>query len=322
MTTAVGTIREAGVLEKVKPWIALQQFPKHLAGLFPFILGTILVYWTAGTIDFAIFGAALLALYLLTNGTYISNEYFDLETDIANTTRIGGADRVSVTTTGGTRVLVKGQIPPRQALIASIVFFALAVPVGLYMQFVLGTGALTIPLGLLGLFIGWYYTAPPIRACYRGWGEAFIAAGQGVIVFGAFYVQLGFSWVPILVSLPWVLALPALKIMREFPDLEADLSSGKRGLTLILGRMNAARLYALLVVAAIAAFIPIYAILDSRLFALVGIPIFMLARSVWLMATGGWLDPQRAEKAAISGFIGMLTIPVVLSIAFGLAALR
>jgi 1,4-dihydroxy-2-naphthoate polyprenyltransferase len=316
MSTAAQLVADVGIRGRIGPWIAIQQFPKHLAGILPFMLGSVLAYSVAGSLDWPVLGVALLALYLLTNGTYISNEVFDYDNDVANTTRIGGADRVSVTTTGGTRVLVKGLIVPKQALRASVIFFLLAIPVGLYLQFGLGTGPLTLPLGILALFIGWFYTAPPIRACYRGLGELFIAVGQGTIVFGAFYIQQGFSWFPILVSLPWVVALPALKIMREFPDLGADRSTGKRGLTLILGRRRAAWTYGVLVTAAIALFLPIYPFLGFPWYALVLIPSYLLGKSVWLMATGGWVDPARAERAAIAGFTGMLLIPVVLAAAF------
>jgi 1,4-dihydroxy-2-naphthoate polyprenyltransferase len=316
MSTVATPLPASGIAARIGPWIALQELPKHLAGILPFILGSVLAYWVAGTIDWAVFWVALLALYLLTNGTYISNEYFDLDNDIANTTRIGGDDRVSVTTTGGTRVLVKGLISPKAALNASIAFFLLAIPVGLYLQFGLGTGWATLPLGLLALFIGWFYTAPPIRACYRGLGEAFIAVGQGTIVFGAFYIQQGFNWLPILVSLPWLFALPALKIMREFPDLDADLSTGKRGLTLILGRRRASTVYVTLIALSLLSFLPVYAILGLPLALVTLAPIALLGRSALIMVRGGWLDPEGAERAAVSGFIGMLLIPVTLAAAF------
>jgi 1,4-dihydroxy-2-naphthoate octaprenyltransferase len=199
--------------------------------------------------------------------------------------------------------------------------FALAIPVGLYLQLVLGTGPLTIPLGLLALFIGWFYTAPPIKACYRGFGEVFIAVGQGLVIFGAYYVQQGFSTLPLLVSLPWFLALPALKIAREFPDFEADRASGKRGLAIRFGRDRAARAYDALISLAVTSFIPIYFVLRFPTFWLVLVPAYYLLRSVTLTIQGGWRDPKRAEAGAIAGFVGMLLIPLALTVAFAGAAL-
>ena len=303
----------------LRAWVAIQELPKHLANLLPFALGTVLAWWAGGPLDWPVFWVSLGALYLLTNGTYIGNEYFDYDSDRANATRIGGDDHVGVTTTGGTRVLVKGLIPRRHALIAAIVCFVLAIPVGLLLPLRLGTGPLTIPLGVLAVFIGWFYTAPPIRASYRGLGELFIAVGQGLVVFGAYYVQRGADWFPLIVSLPWFVALPALKMIREFPDFEADQATDKRGLTIRFGRERIAPVYALLIATAILLFLPTVWYLRSPLVLLVLAPAGFLGRSAFIMATGGWRDRTRLEQAAVAGFIGMLLIPVALTVAFGLA---
>lgn len=306
----------------IKPWIDIQELPKHLANILPFLLGTVLAYWEVGTLNWAVFWVAIVALFFLTNGTYIGNEYFDYENDRANTSRIGGSDKVSVSTTGGTRVLVNGLIPRRQALVASVVCFALAVPFGLYLQFGLHTGAWTIPLGVLALFIGWFYTAPPIRASYRGLGELFIAVGQGLVIFGAYYVQHGFSWLPIIASLSWFVALPALKIIREFPDYDADRSTEKRGLTIIFGREKMARVFGVMVLVALTLFVPVLLVLDSLLSVLILIPAALLGRSAIITLTGKWRDREKMEAAAISAFTGMLLIPVVLTLVFLISAIR
>jgi len=322
MTTAAAPpVRPPGVWARIRPWIDLQELPKHLANVLPFLLGTSLAYWQSGRIDWLVFGVALLALFLLTDGTYIANEYFDYENDKLNVGRIGGADAVGVTTTGGTRVLVKGLITRRHALIAAVIAFLLAIPVGLFLRFGLDTGPLTIPLGLLAVFIGWFYTAPPIKACYRGLGEIFIAVGQGLVVFGAYYVQLGFSTLPLLVSLPWFIALPALKIIREFPDYDADRATGKRGLTLRFGRERMAAVYDVLIVLAVLAFVPTYFRLRSPAYWAVLLPAYFLLRSVGLTVAGGWSVPGRLEAGAAAGFIGMLLIPLALTAAFLGAAL-
>ena len=321
MAATAAPLRAPGLWGRLRPWIALQELPKHLANLLPFFLGTTLAYWQSGRVDWTVFGVALLALFLLTDGTYIANEYFDYENDRLNLARIGGGNAVGVTTTGGTRVLVNGLIPRRHALVAAIVAFALAIPVGLFLQLGLGTGPLTIPLGLLALFIGWFYSAPPIKASYRGLGEAFIAVGQGIVIFGAYYVQQGFSTLPLLVSLPWFLALPALKVIREFPDYDADRATGKRGLTLRLGRDWGAVVYDILISLAVTSFVPLYFLLGSPTFWVVLLPAFFLVRSVTLVVGGGWRDPERAEAGAVSGFIGMLLIPLALMVAFLGAAL-
>jgi 1,4-dihydroxy-2-naphthoate octaprenyltransferase len=308
--------------QRIKPWIQIQELPKHLANILPFLLGTVLAFYAAGTVNWAVFWVSFVALYFLTNGTYIGNEYFDYENDKANTTRIGGADRVSVTTTGGTRVLVKGLIPRRHALYASVGSFLLAIPFGLWLQFGLDTGPLTLPLGILAVFIGWFYTAPPIRASYRGLGELFIAVGQGLVIFGAYYVQQGMSLLPIVASLSWFVALPALKVIREFPDYDADRTTEKRGLTVIFGRARMSRVYGVTILLAIALMAPVYLMLDSLLAALLLVPAALLGRSAVIALSGRWRDPKKLELAAVSAFTGMLLIPVTLTIVFLIAGIR
>jgi 1,4-dihydroxy-2-naphthoate octaprenyltransferase len=149
----------------------------------------------------------------------------------------------------------------------------------------------------------------------------FIALGQGAVVFGGYYVQQGFSTLPLLVSLPWFLALPALKIIREFPDYDADRATGKRGLTLRFGRERMATVYDVLISLAVTSFVPLYFTLRSPTFWVVLVPAAFLIRSVTLTTRGGWKDPRRAEGGAVAGFIGMLLIPVALTVAFAGAAL-
>lgn len=316
VTGSSGSTRAGASQSRLTAWVALQELPKHLANLLPFALGTVLAWWQAGAIDWSIFGISLVGLFLLTDGTYVSNEYFDYENDRANFDRIGGDDKVGITTTGGTRVLVKGLIPRRQALLFSVVCFAAAIPFGLWLQLGRHTGPLTIPLGALGIFIGWFYTAPPIRAAYRGLGELFIAIGQGLVIFAAYYVQQGFSWMPLLVSLPWFVALPALKLLREFPDFDADESTGKRGLAVVLGRERAATLYGAMVLVALLLFVPGAVLTRSWTYLLAVVPAWLLGRSAGIMLSGAWREKSQLEAAAVSGFAGMLTIPLTLTAAF------
>jgi 1,4-dihydroxy-2-naphthoate octaprenyltransferase len=218
-------------------------------------------------------------------------------------------------------VLVEGPIPRRYALIAAVTAFLLAIPLGLYLRLGLGTGPLTIPLGVLAIFIGWFYTAPPIRARSRGFGELFVAVAQGLVTFGAYYVQQGFSTLPWLVSLPWFLTLPAHRIIREFPDFETDRAAGRRGLALRFGRERMARMYDVLISLAVTSFVSLYFVLRSPTFWAVLVPVYFLLRSVTLTTHGGWREPWRARAGAAAGFIGMILIPLALTVAFAGAVL-
>ena len=299
----------------LKAWIEIQELPKHIVAQFPFALGVVLAWYVTGDINWGIFFTAMAAVYFITNGTYISNEYFDYEDDRINTNRIGG-DKQSVTSTGGTRVLAKGIIKRQHALIASIVCFILSIPLGLLLQFYFHTGVWTIPIGAVGIFVGWFYTAPPIRAAYNSLGEIFMSVGFGLLVFLGFYVMAGFSLLPVLVMLPWALCTPALKILREFPDYEADVKTNKRNLVVRFGRVRMAVIYAYMIMAVFLLLIPVFVRAPSWWFLLVGVPVFMLGRSAIIMLTGKWQDRKSLETAAVNGFLGYLALPVALLLAF------
>lgn len=130
----------------------------------------------------------------------------------------------------------QGLLPREQVLIASILFFIAAITLGILLQFHLNTGILTMPFVVLGILGGLLYTAPSIKASYRGFGKIFMAIGFTGPIFAGYYVQQGFSWLPLIVALPWTVDVPALKIIREFSDYEADLSVNRRNLVVIFGK--------------------------------------------------------------------------------------
>ena len=299
----------------LRAWIEIQELPKHIAPLFRIVLGGVLAWYATGSFDWAIFALTLLPVFFIADGSFISNEYFDYETDRTNAARLGG-DNQSITSTGGTRVLVKGLIHRKHALIASIIFFLLAMPVGIILQFVFDTGVWTIPLGAIGIFIGWFYTAPPVKAAYRGLGEAFMALAYFILVFTIYYTQAGFSWFPIIVASTQLFAVPAIKLLREFPDYHADRNAGKRTLVVIFGKQKMSTLYVFLMGIAVILFIPTF-LLSGSLFALLNIvPIYFIIRSAINVARGNWRDPQGLAFSCRYGFYGLMFSPLTISLTF------
>jgi len=296
---------------KLIAWIRIQELYKHPTVLFPFLLGNAIAWSEAGVIDWRVFAVSIVITYFITNGAFISNEYFDYESDRINVERVGG-DKVGVTTTGGTRVLAEGLLPRRQVLIASLLFFIAAIPLGILLQFRLNTGILTMPFVLLGILGGLLYTAPPIRASYRGFGELFMAIGFTVPIFAGYYIHQGLSWLPLIVALPWTVNVPALKTIREFPDYKADLAVNKRNLVVIFGKDKMAPVYILLTVCTLILFIPIIFIVKGVEVLLLLLPAFFLLRSLIPMIKGEWKNSEGLDVICKNGFIGMLFILVAL----------
>lgn len=128
--------------------------------------------------------------------------------------------------TGGSRFIQNGVLAPRQVLVFAVALFAATIAGGVWL--VAGAGGGLLWIGLAGLFIGWAYSAPPLRLNSRGIGELCVAAGFLLIVAGADYAQRGaFAPLPWLAGLPYALLVANILYLNQFPDREADRASGK-----------------------------------------------------------------------------------------------
>jgi 1,4-dihydroxy-2-naphthoate octaprenyltransferase len=305
----------------LKAWIKIQCLYKHPVFHAPILLGTAIAWSQKDVLDWRIVLISVIASYFFACGCLISNEYFDYENDCINEGRIGGEEDVSFTTTGGTKVLVEGLLPKKQALIVSLLFYAAGLPLGMLLQFHYKTGDLTIPLGVIAAGASLFYTAPPIKGVYKGLGEILLCTGLTVPVLIGYYIHLGFSWYPLIIALPWIVATPAGKIIREFPDYEADKATDKRNLVVIFGREKMAVVYIILMTLSL--------ILQVHSFYLIGekkglfflLPAFFIIRSLIPVIKGEWKIGRRIDKIAADGFIGMFMVAVALIIIFSLKGL-
>src|ERR1700736_5435797 len=104
----------------------------------------------------------------------------------------GGGDENFTPTkvSGGSRVLQYGLVNMRQMMTLAAVFYAVAIIVGLVLVAISGLGLLW--LGVAGVLISFFYTAPPLRLVHRWLGELCVALGFGpIMVLGGFFVQSG-----------------------------------------------------------------------------------------------------------------------------------
>jgi 1,4-dihydroxy-2-naphthoate octaprenyltransferase len=186
-------------------------------------------------------------------GVNVFNDYYDHlnGTDAANVDRL-------FPFTGGSRFIQNGVMSPRQMLAWALVLFAGVIAGGLWLIAVRGAGLFWIGLG--GLFIGWAYSAPPLKLNSRGLGEVCVAAGFLFIVAGADFVQRGaVSARPWLLGLPYALLVTNILYINQFPDRAADIIAGKRHWVARLEPSVAARGYWLILLLAAATLIGLVA---------------------------------------------------------------
>ena len=187
--------------------------------------GTPIAMWPAiVTVVFALVAHA---------GINVLNDYYD---DINGTDRFN-AERV-FPFTGGGRFIQNGVLTLRETAIFGALLMLTVIFGGLWLARISGLGLLLI--GACGMFIGWAYSAPPLKLNSRGIGEVCVWSGFALIVIGADYVQRrGFSTLPVIASVCYALLVTNILYINQFPDLKADALAGKRHWVVRLGPQRA-----------------------------------------------------------------------------------
>lgn len=215
---------------EVKPQMGLG-WRFFLATRLPFLTATIVPVFlgiAAAAYDrqFSL-GLALLTLLgamAVHLGLNVANDVFDT---------MSGVDDINFTPTkfsGGSRVLQYGLVTLRQMMTLAGVFYAVAIIIGLALVAISGLGLLW--LGIAGVLISYFYTAPPLRLVHRGLGELAVALGFGpIMVLGAYFVQTShYAWRPLILSIPVAIFVMLILYANEIPDRFADAKAGKRTL--------------------------------------------------------------------------------------------
>lgn len=227
------------------------------------------------------------------------------------------ADRV-FPFTGGSRVIQNGVLSITSMARFGWLLLGATVLLGLLLASRSGPGLLVI--GLVGLFIGWAYSAPPLRLSGRGLGELSVGLGFGLVIpLGAAYVQLGrLDMLAVWAGLPFAFLIALVLYINQFPDLSADRASGKRNWVVRLGAGSARLGYPLLVAGAYLGLLlavwpgglPVYA-----LAAMLALPLHLNAlRLLWRQA-----DRPQALRPAIEATLNGSLLHGLL-VAAGIAA--
>ncbi len=200
------------------------RFPFLIATAVPVAIGGGVALYH-GTLDVALLLLTFLGLALIHMGLNVANDYFD--------TLLGAdpANRRPTPFSGGSRSILYGLITESGARALYIALFGSGSAIGLYLAL---TRGIVPVLGLtaLGLFLAYFYTAPPLKLAYRGLGELAVGTGFGpVIVMGTYYVQRqAFSLEALVASIPIGILVMLILYVNEIPDAEFDAIAGKRHL--------------------------------------------------------------------------------------------
>jgi len=298
-------------------WLALFRLGATARGVLPFLLGGVIAWSQGAPIDIAVLFLSSLAVLCIMLMTFVLNEYYDYATDTANR----DYHRLS----GGSRVLPQGLVSRRSVLIAAHVFLALAAGIGLLLYLYFGTGPLTIPLGAVAIFIGYFYTAGPFRWSYRGVGEITIAFSCGwLATVTGYYLQTSeIDSLATLASLPGSISVFLVILMNEVPDVKSDRASGKNNLAVRLSAGKVGVLYAVLL---------ILCYLSMIVNVFFGVPVIsaylsvvLLPLLVWNIFTifrKGLADRAVQEPLSLRTMVFDHLITIIYAVSFAVAGLR
>ena len=145
---------------------------------------------------------------------------------------------------GGSGILPQGLLNPERVYLLGLSTLLIGLLIGVYFLLTLGLGLLLI---LIPAALSVYLYTTHLSHWYVG--EFFAGLNFGpLMTLGAYYLQAGrFGWTPFIAGLIPGILVGTLLFLNEFPDVEADISVGRRNLVILLGRRRASRLYALLI---------------------------------------------------------------------------
>lgn len=250
------------------------RLPFLTATVVPVLLGAA-VAARHGGFRWSLLWPTLLGASFLHLGLNIANDVFD---------HLSGADPVNVTPTpfsGGSRVIQYGLLSLRAMAFMSVTFYTGGIAIGIYLAETRGRWLYAI--GIFGIAISLFYTAPPLRLVNRGLGEGTVALGFGPITtVGAYYVFMQrFSTEALYLSLPVAILIALVLYVNEIPDRAGDMAAGKKTLVVRWRKERVVAVYAASVVVAYLLILlgPLLALTPAwTLLALSTIP---MARKIW-----------------------------------------
>ncbi len=201
----------------------------------PVLVGTALAAVQERSVHWPALLATLLAAMLIQIGTNLYNDAADALRGNDGPARLGPP-----------RVTALGWVSARRVQQAAALAFAGALLCGGYLLYRGGWPILAI--GLLSLLAGWAYSGGPRPISHSPFGELFVWVFFGVLaVAGSHYLQsLRLAWPALWLGGCLGLFAAAVLTVNNTRDIDEDRCSGRRTLSIVLGRRAAARLYAFL----------------------------------------------------------------------------
>ncbi len=279
-------------------------------GVVMYGLGVTMALYRGDVFDWWAYLWGQLAVTSIQAMTHFANEYFDLETDRANTS--------PTFLTGGSRVLPDGDLPPRSALVAAGAACLAAITFIVILAITTPTDSVFLFIFAAMLILAWGYSAPPFRFHSRGLGELTATTVMaGLTPVTGYLLQTGtLDGIPFTALIPLACFQLSSMMAVAFPDIESDAATAKNTLVVRL-RGGAPVMHNLFLLLG-------YVVLPVLYLAgMPGVAVLAVALTtplgIWQAwrARKDWRDPLRRGWLAAGGVATLMSASVLEALAFG-----
>jgi len=250
-------------------WWKAFRFHFTSASFMPGILGGMIAWTADGKFHPGYFLLVMLGLILNHMALNMTDDYYDFR-HLVDVFATDGKNPY----TGGSGLLSSGLIHPQRMRQVFVTFYLIAIGIGVFLGVM--RGPFILLLLAVGFFCAYFYTAPPVRFGYRGFGELaqLLCFGPGIGI-GAYFVQTQrISWEAFWGTFPFGIMLFAMITINEIPDYFEDRRGGKLNLVARFGRETGVWLfiasilsaYAVILVGVILGRIPILGLISLLTF--------------------------------------------------------
>ncbi len=203
----------------------------------PAILAGVVAWATTGKFHFWYFLVAVIGVTVNHIALNITDDYFDYK----HVVDVKGKHQNPYA--GGSGVLTAGFVKPESMLKVFTIGYFITIALGLYLTAV--RGWMVFLIGGFGMSCAYFYTAPPIRYGYRGFGELSQLINFSITIgLGSYFVQTQqLAWEPLFAVLPLGFMMFGMIIINEIPDVKEDRQAGKMNLVVRFGVKKAVWFY-------------------------------------------------------------------------------
>ncbi len=291
-------------------WWKAFRFHFTSASFMPGILGGMIAWTADGKFHAGYFLLVMLGLILNHMALNMTDDYYDFR-HLVDVFATDGKNPY----TGGSGLLSSGLIQPQRMRQVFVIFYLLAIGMGIFLG--VTRGPFVLLLLAIGFFCAFFYTAPPIRFGYRGFGELaqLLCFGPGIGL-GAYFVQAQrISWEAFWGTLPFGIMLFAMITINEIPDYFEDRKGGKLNLVVRFGRETGVWLFIVSVLSAYAVILVGVILRRVPVLGLVSLLTFPIAYKTISVLRTHYREPEKMAPANL----GMICIHNFTAILLALA---